>query len=351
MPSPNAPWRARARLAALVLSAVCILAGCGTSKPELVGHRAAEPARATAPSTSATTTPKPATSTAPVTTAPATTAAAAATTTAPVPAPTEPPAAARAPVWAGKGMWIWQPEQAEGGDGAAIVNRAVAEGITTLFVRTGSSHDGLTIDWAMALLPIAHAAGVRVVGWDFPELDNIELDIIRAMSAVRATAADGSHLDGFAADIETRAEGTNLTAQNAFDYGTVLRASLPPIPLIACVPNPSAHYREFFPYPEAISGFDAIAPMVYWLDRDPASDVAQAVDYFAGYQKPVAPVGQAFDGGPEGGRPGQPTSYELSIFAQTALDHGASGLSFWSWQHADDDTFANIGSLPEIGIG
>ena len=59
--------------------------------------------------------------------------------------------------------------------------------------------------------------------------------------------------------------------------------------------------------------------------RDPASDVASAIGFLAGFGKPVAPIGQAFDGGPEGGREGLPTADELAAFADTAAAHGASG--------------------------
>ena len=336
------PLRAPARFALTLLAVLALATGaaaCASRTGVPASHRAA-PAAAppTAPST-APATAAPA-ATAPPTTVPPTTAA-------PVAAPAPPPP----PVWAGKGMWIWQPEYADGGDGAAIVGRAKAQGITTLYVRTGSSHDGLTMDWALALLPIAHAAGVRVIGWDFPELDDVNADVSRGIEAMSSVALDGSRLDGFAADIETPSEGTNLTPQTAYDYGTLLRGSQPLMPLIAAVPNPSPQYQGFYPYAEATSGFDAIAPMVYWLDRDPASDVASAIDFLAGLGKPVAPIGQAFDGGPEGGREGLPTADELAAFAGTAAAHGASGLSFWSWQHADDATFASIGAMPEVGIG
>jgi hypothetical protein len=333
---PTSFGRTPARLALALLVLASFAAACADRVEAPASHRAA-------PANAAATTAPTSSTTAPATTAPPTTAPPA---TAPPTTVAPPP-----PVWAGKGMWIWQPEYADGGDGAAIVARAQAEGIKTLYIRTGSSHDGLTMDWALAMLPIAHAAGMRVIGWDFPELDDVNADVSRAVEAISSAAIDGSKLDGFAADIETQAEGTNLSPQNAYDYGVLLRAYRLPVPLIAVVPNPSPHYQEFFPYADATAGFDAIAPMVYWLDRDPATDVASAVDFLSAFGKPVAPIGQAFDGGPEGGREGLPTADELAAFAATAKAHGAAGLSFWSWQHADDATFASIGAMPEVGIG
>ncbi|HEV3362957.1 MAG TPA: hypothetical protein VG795_02250, partial [Acidimicrobiia bacterium] len=41
----------------------------------------------------------------------------------------------------------------------------------------------------------------------------------------------------------------------------------------------SAKGNDFFA--EVTAAFDAIAPMVYWQNRDPATDVAGAIDYLA----------------------------------------------------------------------
>src|SRR5205823_5145833 len=82
-------------------------------------------------------------------------------------------------------------------------------------------------------------------------------------------------------------------------FGAKLRALAgPSYPLIATVPRPSP--KRPFPFAEATASFDAIAPMVYWQNRDPATDVAGAIDYLAQFNKPILPVGQAYNGGPDG---------------------------------------------------
>ena len=48
-------------------------------------------------------------------------------------------------IFRGNGMWIWQLAQSEGGNLAAIANRARGAGITTVFVK---SSDGATNRWA-----------------------------------------------------------------------------------------------------------------------------------------------------------------------------------------------------------
>ena len=250
---------------------------------------------------------------------------------------------ARGALPVGKGMWLWQEDRTEGGDVSRIVQKAIDHGLTHLYVRTGSSWMGFYAQpFLDRLLPVAHAAGLRVYGWDFPSLENWLVDAERSLAAIRHTTPDGHRIDGFAADIETHTEGTRLTPESAFAYGTYLRQGVGnDYPLIACVPRPTPR-RPDFPFPHVVAQFDAIAPMVYWLNRQPDSDVAGAVEYLKQFGKPIMPVGQAYDGGPEGGRPGVPPRNELLSFIETAERHGAVGVSFWSWQAADQQAWDAI---------
>jgi hypothetical protein len=269
-------------------------------------------------------------------------------TSAPVPAATTPPLA----LPSGKGMWIYQPQYAEQGDPVTIVTRAKAAGLTHLYVRMGSSVDGFTAsEFLDALLPVAHAAQMRIIGWDFPYLENIGVDVTRALEAIQHTTPTGDRIDGFSADIETRMEYVWLTAENAALYGATLRANVgPKYPLIATVPRPSPARQVDYPYADVVSPFDAIAPMVYWINAAPNEAAAEAMDFLAGFGKPVLPIGQAYDGSYEGGPPGTPTPADLDAFINTSYAHGAAGVSFWSWQHASDDTWNTIAAAPPVGV-
>ncbi len=275
------------------------------------------------------------------------------TTTVPASSATPPPLAPRrGGVPVGKGMWIWLPERADGGDPAAIVARAQAVGLTHIYVRTGSSRQGFyAAPFLDAILPAAHAAGLRVYGWDFPYLEDVQTDINRSMQAILYRTPDGHRIDGFVPDIESQAEGTSLTTEAAVAYSTGLRNWVgAAYPLIICVPRPSEHAIAVFPYGAVLPFYDAVAPMVYWLNRQPDSDVVGAIQWLAQFGKPVIPVGQAYDGGPEGGRPGPPPPEEIQRFLAAAESAGATGASFWSWQHATPDIWAAIGAAPEIAL-
>lgn len=258
---------------------------------------------------------------------------------------------ARGALPVGKGMWMWKPEASEGGNPEAVVIRAKAAGLTHLYVRTGSSKMGFySQQYLNDLLPRAHAAGIRVFGWDFPYLFDVGADVARGMAAITHRTPGGHRIDGFAADIETRGEGVNLTPEGAAAYGTALRRSVGTgYPLIAVVPRPSAALITY-PFRHVVATFDAVAPMVYWMKRDPGSDVAGAINALRVLGKPIIPVGQAYDGFGEGGNLGVPSRGEIQRFMSVAEDHGAIGVSFWSWQHASQEAWDAIRDAPQFTL-
>jgi hypothetical protein len=257
----------------------------------------------------------------------------------------ETPAVAVRAMPTGKGMWIYEFPRTERGNMDAIVARAKATGITHVYPRMGSHWDGFNArKYLDTFLPAAHRAGLLVFGWDFPRLgDSLPSDIERARTMINYTSPSGDRLDGFSADIETINEGSHVSPAIALAYGKALREIAgPDFTLVATVPRPSPRNRPTYPYGEIVESFDAIAPMIYWLNRQPDTDVNGAMDELAKFGKPVFPVGQAYDGKAEGGRAGVPPPEELQRFMRTALAKGAPGVSFWSWQAADGEAWAAI---------
>jgi hypothetical protein len=240
----------------------------------------------------------------------------------------------------GKGMWLYQLSQA--GDPHRVVSKAVDAGLTHLYLRVGSSKMGFYGQAELnALLPEAHAAGLAVVGWDFVYLFDPAADARRSYEAITYTTPDGHRMDAFSADIETAAEGVNLTADGAAAYGRELRALVgPAYPLIATVPRPSP--KRWFPFAEATADFDAIAPMVYWMNRDPAADARGAVADLAHLGKPLMPIGQAYDGAPEGGPAGDPSGAAITQFLKASMESGSVAVSFWVWHHATGEQWSAI---------
>lgn len=250
---------------------------------------------------------------------------------------------------AGTGMWIWNPEETEGGDSEAIVERAVDAGLTHVYVRTGSSRRGFHgRAFLEQLVPTAHQAGLRVYGWDFPYLDDVDADVVRAMAAIEFDVA-GHRIDGFVADVETALEGVAMTPAAAGAYSAGLReAAGEDYPLVVAVPRPTGRQQATYPYAEVVPHFDAVAPMLYWfhLGHDPAEDVIKSTDWLARFDKPVMPIGQVYDARHENGPPGIPPTEEIHAFIETATSLGSPAVSFWAWEHADARAWDAVATAP-----
>jgi len=246
---------------------------------------------------------------------------------------------------AGKGMWIYEFDLIMDGNVRRIVDVAKNWGLTHLYVRAGTTRSGLNT-WpdVLKVLPIAHAAGLKVIAWYFPYLKNPEADARRTVAMLRTTV-NGHRIDGFAADIETRAEGTKLSSKRVKQYIDTVRKGTTDAFMIMVPPRPTSYTVRFYPY-HLVPRFNAVAPMVYWGGNDPAKATADAVSYLKRFGRPVAPIGQVYDMGPEGGPKGRPKPPALRRFMNEARSHGSVGFSFWSWQHSDIPQWVAIRAFP-----
>jgi hypothetical protein len=246
---------------------------------------------------------------------------------------------------AGKGMWIYEFDLVGKGNVHEIVKMAKRYGLTHLYVRAGTSRSGLNT-WpdVARILPVAHAAGLKVIPWFFPYLYNPKQDAARTIAVLR-TSVNGHRVDGFAADIETRAEGTYLTRKRVKQYINAVRRRAPHAFMVLVPPRPNRYTIKFYPF-DLVPRFDAVAPMVYWGRFDPGQTTADAVSYLKKFGKPVAPIGQVYDMGPEGGPKGRPRPPAIRRFMNEARVRGSVGFSFWSWQHSALPQWAAIGAFP-----
>jgi hypothetical protein len=226
----------------------------------------------------------------------------------------------------GKGLWV-TPFRTTPVNVTALVARARATHVRSIWIRTGGSRQGYYGDNFLGLLvPAAHRAGIQVIAWDFPFLSDPVADAARAQRALAAG------VDAFAPDVETAAEGTHLTQRRLRLYLSLVRSYAGSRPVIATVPRPSAA-RKTFPYPAFVPYADVFAPMVYWSCKEPGALVRQTLQALS-RMLPVAPVGQAYDMGPEGGRRGTPSRAETLRFLDSARRGGAIGASLWTVEHA-----------------
>jgi len=243
-------------------------------------------------------------------------------------------------------MWIWQWGKTEGGDLGAVVRRAKAAGLSTLWVRVGDSSSGFYGGkYLDGLVPLAHKEGLKVVGWGFPFLGDPAADGAWTAQALD-WQKDGQRLDAFSPDLETAGEGVVVTDRRVASYLGLARQRLAGRPLVATVFNPTDIQWTTYPYRLVASYADALAPMVYWGCRDPGADVQRAVSRLATFGLPVVPAGQAYNMASEGGRVGNPTGAETVRFMSEARRSGGIGTSFWVWQDTSPEQWQAISSFP-----
>lgn len=258
----------------------------------------------------------------------------------PAPVAAGPKAASMAPV-SGKGVWVTNFKQ-DRVDVPAIVAKAKAAGLRNVWVRTGGKQGYYGDQFLPELVPAAHAAGLAVVAWDFPYLSDPVADAERA----RRAFADG--IDAFAPDIETAAEGTYATAPRVALYLSLVRRYAGDKPIAATVPRPTPLRRKSFPYKAFVPYADLFVPMVYWSCNEPGELVKQSLTEL-GAMLPVAPAGQGYDMGEEGGRRGVPSRAETLRFLDVAKRGGAVGASLWTVERMGTGQLEALSDYPWPG--
>lgn len=239
----------------------------------------------------------------------------------------------------GKGIWltVW-PHQVL--NVKAVVATARSAGLHQLWIRTGSSQNGFYGGARLKrLVAAAHAAGIAVIAWDFPTLSNPAAD------ARRAASAFGEGVDAFSPDIEAAAEGTHLTARRVRYYLSLVREIAGNRPVIATVPAPDSYWLTFYPYNAEAPYVDAFAPMVYWACTEPGAAVEEAVAYLS-KMRPVAPIGQDYNMGPEGGPPGLPTPKEIWRFLYVAKSLHTVGASLYDFESGGPAQLKTLAEYP-----
>lgn len=261
--------------------------------------------------------------------------------------PVQPPAPWKSSLSAieGKGMWIWLWSETDGGNAVSVVKQAQAAGLHQLWVRAGDSKNGFYgASELAALVPVAHAAGIRVVAWGFPYLYDPVGDAAWTAQILGWRAPDGESVDAYSADIERPSEGVDLTAQRVGVYLQSVRKSAGDTPIIATVYPPLDQYWSgAYPYKTMATYVDAFAPMVYWECVDPASAAAQAISRLSTL-RPVHVIGQAFNMADVGGRVDAPSGAEIQEFLSEAKRAGALGASLWVWQTATSEEWSSLSS-------
>src|SRR5260221_14537513 len=247
---------------------------------------------------------------------------------------------------AGKGMSLFKNYLPHHSDVEALVQAATLAGLTHLYTEVAISVGALgfyarsTLD---RLLPVAHAAGIKVISTVYPALDDVATDARPTAEVADYRTPTNSPGNGIAMDVEAV-----TTADAVYAYGQLVRALVGPDRLmVALVFHPLSHVD--YPYGAIAASWNVISPMDYWYSDvsrkyAPADTVRfvttsiTTIRAAVGPEMPIEELGQTYVEDrrySDGVAPtNAPTASETIADLQTARRLGCIGISFYSWQAA-----------------
>ena len=250
------------------------------------------------------------------------------------------PVAAASP-FDGRGMWIWQVPRSDGGNPTAIAKRAKANGIKTLFVKSG---DGVNYwsQFSRRLVYFIHRYGINICAWQYVYGNN------PADEALVAARAVGNGADCFVIDAEVEYEGRYAAAQRYID---VLRSAVGRRYPIGLASFPYVDYHPAFPYSVFLGhrGATFNLPQMYWREIGTNVGSVYRHSYMTNgiYRRPIRPLGQT----------DRSSAGEISVFRGLSVAYHAAGLSWWdyAWTSANrywpaiSGLYDSVGSIPSPG--
>lgn len=230
----------------------------------------------------------------------------------------------------GKGFYIWQIRNCEGGDINAIANAALQAGLSHVVIKIADGLYKYNIDWSTGydrvppLVNALQSKGIQAWGWHYVYGDYPRDEADLAIQRVQAL-----HLNGYVIDAEApyKADGKEEAAEI---FMTRLRSALPSMPIaLSSYRFPS--YHPAFPFDAFLEKCDLNMPQVYWIGaHNPGEQLNHCVDDYQNlqYSKPIFPTGAAFIEGSWA-----PTDADELEFMNTAKLLGLEGVNYWEWSN------------------
>ena len=242
----------------------------------------------------------------------------------------------------GRGTWIWQVPRSDGGNPTAIAKRARANGVKTLFVKSGDGVDYWS-QFSRRLVYFIHRYGINICAWQYVYGND------PAAEAAIAAHAVSNGADCFVIDAEGEYEGRYAAAQRYID---VLRSAVGPRYPIGLASFPYVDYHPAFPYSVFLGhgGATFNLPQMYWRDIGTSVGTVYRHSYMTNaiYRRPIRPIGQTDTS----------SGNEISQFRGLSVAYHAGGLSWWdyAWTSANgywpaiSGSYDSVSSIPSPGF-
>jgi hypothetical protein len=215
-----------------------------------------------------------------------------------------------------QGMWIWYVSHSEHGNVAAIIARAKAAGIGTVYVKSGDG-TGTWSQFNRSLVNALHKGGLKVCAWQFVYGDHPAAEAkIGAISVQRGA-------DCLVIDAEGDYEGKYASADL---YIRKLRAAIGETFPLSLAGFPYVDYHPSFPYSVFFGpgGATFNQPQMYWKTIGTSVKAVFEHTYLFNrlWGHPIYPLGQTYEG---------TSSAELKLFRRFSASFGLQP-SWWDWQ-------------------
>jgi hypothetical protein len=156
----------------------------------------------------------------------------------------------------------------------AVIASMKLRGTRTLFIETANYRTAGDVGRPAAMgrfIDAAHAAGLKVVAWYLPGLDNPARDLRRSLAAIRFRSGTGQRFDSFSLDIEASfVRRVALRNTRLLNLSAAIRKAVgTSYALGAIIPSPrgmqlNPGYWPAFPYAELADVYDVFVPMGYF---------------------------------------------------------------------------------------
>ncbi|MDI3269913.1 MAG: hypothetical protein QJR00_04335, partial [Bacillota bacterium] len=258
-------------------------------------------------------------------------------------------------VAAGKGLWLMFPDWKAYGD-EAILQKAVQGNFTHVYLEVATTRDkGFYGGRAMeSLISKLHNKGIAFLSWTYPELRDVQGDLLWTEEVINYQTRFGVKADGYAPDIEEV-----IAPQAVATYAQRTRQLLAPVGsqgrFIAITYPPNSW--PIYPFKELAPYTDVFAPMSYWHHRAKDYTYYETYQYvkesvvklrqYAGAPVAVSVIGQTYDMFSAGAMGiHSPGPLELEAAWQASKDAGAIGLSFYRFGTTDRSQWDYLLRLP-----
>ena len=227
-----------------------------------------------------------------------------------------------------QGMWVWYVSKSNRGNVGQIIAQAKRARVGTVYIKAGDA----TTTWSQftkSLVDALHAGGLKVCAWQFVygKAPYKEANV--------GAAAVGRGADCLIIDAEGQYEGKYASADR---YIRKLRSQIGAEFPLALAGFPYVDYHPGFPYSVFLGpgGAQYNQPQMYWktIGTSVRNVFAHTYPYNRIYGRPIYPIGQTYEA---------PKKRELKRFRRYALNYGAGGVSWWSWQETTGGEWGVLG--------